>query len=293
MMVVSYFFLNIGGYEIDSATVALITALIAVVATLAVNALNATYFERKRQSVQIRFIKTFEAERQDVQLEVEKRALRQALYTEIFWRLRALRYSLSGDVLNFDDREKVKERLSAVMHFPVYDSALDTPALFYQLDDAIQIQRCYATLSRLPLDVELLRDAIRGASVAYIAAPAKEMGQDTARDSTSSVENTLHADAEEMRAPTRARIEPERPYGYAKDVAKDLETNVRNLVRDAIALLDLNKLDEIRNEVDAKFTDDNEHAMELSDKATKLLSQLCPRQEDMLVWREYKGVRFE
>lgn len=162
MMVTSYFLLNIGGYEIDSATAALITALVALITTLAVSVLNATYLEKKRQKVDLDFeaVKqqvqlNYETSRRREQLKTEKDALRDALYTEIIWKIREIGISLGGrfGLLNHaDDRKKLEEALSSFKTCPVYDSALKTPTLFYQIDDARGIAHFYRNIRALPED---------------------------------------------------------------------------------------------------------------------------------------------
>lgn len=62
------YLLAIGSYEIDTATVALIAAILALIGVV----LNATWLETRRRRIE---------------LETQKKALRTALYSEIGWTL--------------------------------------------------------------------------------------------------------------------------------------------------------------------------------------------------------------
>lgn len=124
------YLLAIGPYELDTATVALIAAILALIGVV----LNATWLEARRRRIEI---------------ETEKKALREALYSEIGWTLTQIIPLMHGW-----EWDEFKKLLSNFMSFDVYDTARKSPALFYQLHDAREIDIVYRLLRNLTDRVE-------------------------------------------------------------------------------------------------------------------------------------------
>ncbi len=123
--------------QIDDAVIAtLAAAVIALAGSLVVTILNATVLESRRQTT-----------KRDTQRDM----LKEALYTEIVWKLREICRSCKefGALKRADDLKTLEEALSSFETFPVYDSALKTPDLFYQINDAREIEYFYQTIREI------------------------------------------------------------------------------------------------------------------------------------------------
>jgi hypothetical protein len=126
----------IGQYEIDPVAATLWTAVFVLIGQLVVNVLNATYLESKRQ---------------DRIHDKEKKALREAVYSEIAWMLKEIGRTIEasyelpeGDVLTFyRSWDEFKSAVFSRFKSHVYDAARQNPALFYQLEDAFGIESFY------------------------------------------------------------------------------------------------------------------------------------------------------
>ncbi len=137
--------------SIDPITVTLFTAVLALIGSLIVTMLNATVLEKSRQNIALEKAATLEKKRQRATREIEKKALREALYSEIIAKLREAGQSAAiGDLSRANDRVALERALSSFKTCPVYKSAITKPEFFYQLDDARGIEYFYQTLFELP-----------------------------------------------------------------------------------------------------------------------------------------------
>ena len=92
-----------------------------------------------------------ESRRQKEIRETEKTALREALYSEIIWKLIEIgQSSRYGDLSLADNKSQLERALSSFKTCPVYDSAVNKPVIFYQIDDARGIEFFYRTILQLP-----------------------------------------------------------------------------------------------------------------------------------------------
>ena len=111
---------------VDVVSATLVAAIIALVGTLVITVLNATWLETRRQLLK---------------REIEKKALRDALYSEIAWTVSAL-----ADLITTPTRvdwRDFSERASSLMNLDVYGYTRKEPTLFYQLNDAHPIELFY------------------------------------------------------------------------------------------------------------------------------------------------------
>lgn len=129
---------TIGPFSIDESTATLIGAIIALAASLIVAFLGATYLETRRQNSKH---------------ETEKKALRDALYNEIGWTVRAIVNIITiherEPTFEFQKRyfwatwEEFRTALSEDTCTEVYDYTREHPVLFYELKDAQNIEFFY------------------------------------------------------------------------------------------------------------------------------------------------------
>ncbi|MGZ4852675.1 MAG: hypothetical protein ACXV3D_05745 [Halobacteriota archaeon] len=115
-----------------------ITTLIAVVLTLIASLL-------------LNFAAAFlDARRQRIKNAAEKKALRDALYTEIAWTAKLVARRLRAMVNLIEAGQpwdETKKLLPAQMSFEVYHYTREQPALFYQLHDAKAIENFYRVVN--------------------------------------------------------------------------------------------------------------------------------------------------
>jgi hypothetical protein len=133
------YLLAIGPYEIDTATVALIAAISALTSVV----LNATILETGRQN-RIR--------------EIEKTALREALYSEIGWTVRALSLWIpvpSGSVPVGITCKELAAKLGKSVSLEVYHHTRTQPAIFYQLADAYNIESFYRVVTNTLANIDV------------------------------------------------------------------------------------------------------------------------------------------
>jgi hypothetical protein len=112
--------------SVDATSVVLVAAIITLIGTLVVTILNATWLETRRQLIK---------------REIEKEALHDALYSEMAWTVSAL-----TDIITTPTRvdwQGFKERAFSLMKADVYSYTRKEPTLFYELNDAHQIELFY------------------------------------------------------------------------------------------------------------------------------------------------------
>jgi len=134
--------LAIGPYEIDAVTATLITVILTLIGWLVINILNATILETRRQN-RIR--------------EIEKTALREALYSEIGWTVRALSFWIpvpSGSVPVGMTCKELAAKLGKSVSLEVYHYTRTQPAIFYQLADAYNIESFYRVVTNMLANID-------------------------------------------------------------------------------------------------------------------------------------------
>jgi hypothetical protein len=126
--------------SIDPITATLITAVIALTGSFVVTILNATILESRRQN-RIR--------------ETEKKALREALYREIFFTLVGICTSINTVISGKPTSWIVlKKGLPMLLSLEVYHYTRKNPTLFYQLPDAFQIDLFYRRVSTFLTEID-------------------------------------------------------------------------------------------------------------------------------------------
>jgi hypothetical protein len=111
---------------VDAVTATLVVAIITLAGTLVVTILNATWLETRRQLIKRK---------------IEKKALRDALYSEMAWTVSALTNELTTPSVT--GWKGFKEREFSLMKSDVYNYTRKKPTLFYELEDAHPIELFY------------------------------------------------------------------------------------------------------------------------------------------------------
>jgi hypothetical protein len=114
--------------SVDAVTVALVVAIITLIGTLVVTILNATWLETRRQLIK---------------REIEKKALHDALYSEMAWTVSALSDLATRTKKPPTDWKSLNEGVSSITNLAVYNYTRKEPTLFYQLSDAHPIELFY------------------------------------------------------------------------------------------------------------------------------------------------------
>ncbi len=126
--------------SIDVVTVTLVVAIITLAGTLVVTILNATWLETRRQLIKRK---------------IEKKALHDALYSEMAWTVSALTAVVTRPTGISYDWNLLKAAVSSLMNLDVYKYTRKEPTLFYELNDAHPIELFYQWVVFAQLDVDV------------------------------------------------------------------------------------------------------------------------------------------
>ncbi len=133
------------GFPVDAVIVAAIIALIGLLA-------NGMYFEpkraredRKNEWDRLREEREFQRQKQETEKENRKKELRDALYSEM-----ANVYCMIKKIIDSSKNSKWldKQSIDQAACFDVYESTRRNPVIFYQLEDAQEIDRVYRELQQ-------------------------------------------------------------------------------------------------------------------------------------------------